>query len=126
MKKLVLMAACLFVCSSAMATHDDPPKNPRNEWSKENCKDAGVTTTVNNDYYTDGYKSQVTVNTPDINGSHTNKDAYQSRTTVTDYDGNQIDEIRSGSLPDKDTYSKSASQTYKRDVKAETECKFYD
>ena len=119
MKKMVLMAACLFVCSSAMATHDDPPKNPRNEWSKENCKDAGVTTTVDNDYYNGGYKSQVTVNTPRNSGN-----PYQSRTTVTDYGGNQVDEFRSGTLPESNTYSKSASQTYKRDVKAETECKF--
>ena len=120
MKKMVLMAACLFVCSSAMATHDDPPKNPRNEWSKENCKDAGVTTTVNNDYYNGGYKSQVTVNTPISNGN------YQSRTTVTDYGGNQVDELKGGKYSNNGSHHTSTSQTYKRDVKAETECKFND
>ncbi len=112
MKKMVLMAVCLFVCSSAMATNDDPPK--RNQWSTENCKDAGVTTKVDNDYDTNSYKSKVSVD------NSRSKD-YETRTTVTDYGGNKIDELTTNYGKYKNA---TAEGEYKRDVKAETECRF--
>ena len=78
MKKIFVLAVCLFVCSTVMAAQNNPPQNDsRYQWNENNCKDARVETRVNNQYYHDGYKSQVTQTTPDNNsGCFTHKYRY--------------------------------------------------
>lgn len=116
MKRFFILAISLFV-SATMLLAMDPPA--RNQWSSDNCKDAGVTTTTNNDYYDNGYKSQVKVQRQENNNSKV-----ETRTTVRDYSGNVVDEISNrnwdGSL------ERSVERGYKRDVTSSTECRWRD
>ena len=114
MKRFFILAISLFV-SATMLLAMDPPA--RNQWSSDNCKDAGVTTTTNNDYYNNGYKSQVSVY------KHGNA-VVETRTTVRDYSGNVVDEIsnRNGGSG----YKQNVQREYKRDVTSSTECKWTD
>ncbi len=113
MKRFFILAISLFV-SATMLLAMDPPA--RNQWSSDNCKDAGVTTTTNNDYNNNGNKSQVRVY------NHGNS-VVETRTTVRDYSGNVVDEIsnRSGSA-----YGFDVKREYKRDVTSSTECKWVE
>ena len=116
MKKIFVLAVCLFVCSTVMAAQNNPPQNDsRYQWNENNCKDARVETRVNNQYYHDGYKSQVTQTTPD------NNSGYEARTTVYNSKGQSIDNIHTNT--DK-TNAISRDRNYNEDVTAKTECKW--
>lgn len=113
MKKIFVLAVCLFVCSTVMAAQNNPPQNDsRYQWNENNCKDARVETRVNNQYYNNGNKSRVTQTRTD--GS------YEARTTVYNSKGQSIDNLH--------TTDNSAYQTnhryYNEDVTAKTECKW--
>ena len=112
MKRFFILAISLFV-SATMLLAMDPPA--RNQWSSDNCKDAGVTTTTNNDYYHNGNKSQVSVHAYDKH--------VETRTTVRDYSGNVVDEI-SNRTNVAGNYKQKIQREYKRDVTSSTECKW--
>ena len=114
MKKIFVLAVCLFACSTVMAAQNNPPQNDsRYQWNENNCKDARVETRVNNQYYTGGNKSQVTQTTP--------QGSYEARTTVYNSKGQSIDNIHTN----RDMNSaKSHSRGYNEDVTAKTECKW--
>ncbi len=113
MKKIFVLAVCLFVCSTVMAAQNNPPQNDsRYQWNENNCKDAGVETRVDNQYYQNGNKSQVTQTKP--SGS------YEARTTVYNSKGQSIDNIH---RPNNGS-SNTTSRYYNEDVTAKTECKW--
>lgn len=113
MKRFFILAISLFV-SATMLLAMDPPA--RNQWSSDNCKDAGVTTTTNNDYYNNGNKSQVSV--------HVGYNNVETRTTVRDYSGNVVDEI--SNRHQGNNYQLNVNREYKRDVTSSTECRWVD
>ena len=113
MKKIFVLAVCLFVCSVVMAAQNNPPQNDsRYQWNENNCKDAGVETRANNQYYHDGYQSQAGHSLP--------QGDYQVRTTVRDTQGNIVDQIHSKG----NGSSKAAYRGYNETVRATTECKW--
>ncbi len=113
MKKIFVLAVCLFVCSTVMAAQNNPPQNDsRYQWNENNCKDARVETSVNNQYYKNGNKSEVT--------QTRTRDSYEARTTVYNSKGQSIDNLH--------TTDQSTSivnhRYYNEDVTAKTECKW--
>ena len=114
MKKIFVLAVCLFVCSVVMAAQNNPPQNDsRYQWNNNNCKDAGVETRANNNYYQDGYQSQAGHNAP--------KGEYQVRTTVYDTQGNIVDQIHSNN---KSNVGTTEHRGYNQTVRATSECKW--
>ena len=114
MKKIFVLAVCLFVCSTVMAAQNNPPQNDsRYQWNENNCKDARVETRVNNQYYTGGHKSQVTQTTPGK--------GYDARTTVYNSKGQSIDNIHTHVIQNTPG---SRDRNYNEDVTAKTECKW--
>lgn len=77
MKKLFLAAALTAACSLSAIADDDA----KYKWSTDNCKDAGVTTSVDNRYNQRGNDAQVTVSNRPSN--------MQTRTTITNEYGDR-------------------------------------
>ena len=116
MKKIFVLAVCLFVCSVVMAAQNNPPQNDsRYQWNENNCKDAGVETRANNNYYQNGYQSQAGHTAP--------KGDYQVRTTVYDTQGNIVDQIHSGRNIHQDN-KRTEHREYNQTVRATSECKW--
>lgn len=115
MKKIFVLAVCLFVCSVVMAAQNNPPQNDsRYQWNNNNCKDAGVETRANNNYYMNGHQSQAGHTAP--------KGEYQVRTTVYDTQGNIVDQIHTNM--DRVAGSKNVHREYNETVRATSECKW--